>query len=248
MSVGEFGVAVVLADDVHEIGEAVVVDSADVGTEDGEGDGAGGIELVGEIAHGGEDIFGDVDGAHGTGELVGGGVGVLGEDVVDFVAEGVEDDGGVVSVAGDDVGEVSLPPVFECKVIIAGEFGDGPCVEEFVHDEEAEAVAGVEEFGRGGIVGSADGIDAEAFEGGESGFPGGGGDGDAESPHVGVESDAEDFDIFAIEPESGGGGIQRCGFRRGVILRRERWCFRGRGGWRDRDAGCRCPRVGGGGR
>jgi hypothetical protein len=80
--------------------------------------------------------------------------------VVDLVAEGAEDDGGVVAVALDGVGFVALGLVAEVEVVVVGVFGDGPGVEHLVHDEEADAVGEVEELGSGWIVGGSDGVDA----------------------------------------------------------------------------------------
>ncbi len=107
--------------------------------------------------------------------------------VVDFVAGGVEDDAGVVAVALDGVGGVAEGPVFEVEVVVVGVLGYGPGVEHFVHDEEAHAVAEVEELGRGRVVGGADGVDAEGAEGGEAALPDGQGDGGADGSAVGVE-------------------------------------------------------------
>ncbi len=160
---GEFAVAVILADDIDDFGEAVVVGVIDVGAHDGDGDGTRWIELMGEIAQGGGGGFGDVDGAHGAGELVEGGVGILREDIPDFVAQRIEDDGGVIAVGFDDGGEIALVPVFEIEVVIGGFFADGPGVEGFIHDEEAEAVAEVVEFRGHGCVGGADGVDTVFF-------------------------------------------------------------------------------------
>src|SRR5260370_41521703 len=96
--------------------------------------------------------------------------------VVDLVAYGPEDDGGMVAIALDGGGFVALGPVFEIEVVVVGVFGDGPAVEHLVHDEEAHAVGEVEELGCGRVMGGADGVDAEGAAGGESGLPGGAGD------------------------------------------------------------------------
>jgi len=87
-------------------------------------------------------------------------------------------------------------------VVIGGFLTDGPGVEGLIHYQQTQVIAGIEEFRRGGIVGGADGVDAAGFERGEAAFPRGGGDGSAQSAGIGVEGDAEEFDVFAIEPEA----------------------------------------------
>ena len=78
----------------------------------------------------------------------------------------------MVAVAADGVAGVGEVPVLEVEVVVEFVFADEPAVEHFVHDEEAHAVAEVEEFGSGRVVGGADGVDAEGFEGGEAVLPG----------------------------------------------------------------------------
>ena len=122
--------------------------------------------------------------------------------VVDLVAGGPEDDAGMVAVALDGVGGVAHGPVVEVEVVVVGIFADGPAVEHLVHDEEAHAVGEVEELGRGRVVGGADGVDAEGAEGGEAAFPCGERDGGAECSGVGVEGDAVDLVVDAVEEEA----------------------------------------------
>ena len=122
--------------------------------------------------------------------------------VVDFVADGPEDDAGVVAIALDGVGFVALGPVVEVEVVVVGILGDGPAVEHLVHDEEAHAVGEVEELGCGWVVRGADGVDAEGAEGGEAALPCGERDGGAEGSGVGVESDAVDLVVVAVEEEA----------------------------------------------
>ncbi len=83
--------AVVLADDVEEVGEAVVVVVRDVGAEESLRDRAGGVVLVEGVDEGLEDGDGDV------------GLGC----VVDLVAGGPENDAGMVAVAADGVSGVA---------------------------------------------------------------------------------------------------------------------------------------------
>ncbi len=182
----EFGFVVIFADDVHEFGEAALgIDALRVGAEECHGDGARAIERVVDIAHGSEAVF----------------AGLGGEVVADFVAGGPEDDAGVVAIAEDHVAGVGLEiGVEEAVVALFGVgFGGGPGVEGFLHDEHAHLVAEVEEAGIDGIVGGADGVASERLHGGDAALPDGEGDGHADGAGVGVEADAEKFEVVAVE-------------------------------------------------
>ncbi len=190
VSIEEITFMVIDADDIHEVrvsaGEDVVLD----GLEDGHGDGAGGIELMGEVTHVGELFF-----ALSAGEVV-----------VDFISERPDDHAGMVAVAAESISEVGAPPVTEVgAVVLILILADGPDFDEFLHHEHALAVADVEEMGGGGIVGGADGVDAEGFEDGDAAFPDAVGNGDAEGTAFAVEGGAEEFEVFAVEPEAGVG-------------------------------------------
>ncbi len=115
---------------------------------------------VGSLAWaGGDELFEDGDGDFGFWR------------VVDFVADGVEDDAGVVAIALDGGGCRRAQTIPEVEVVVVGVFGDGPAVEHLVHDEEAHAVGEVEELGRGWVVRGADGVDAECAQSGEAALP-----------------------------------------------------------------------------
>ena len=178
--------AVVLADDVEQIGEAVVVVVAGVRTEERLRHGPGGIVCVEGLRPGCEDGDGDIR---------------LGR-VVDLVAGGPEDDAGMVAVAHDGVGRVAHGPVLEVEVIVVGILCDGPAVEHLVHDQEAHAVGEVEELRRGRVVRGADGVDAELAQLGEAAFPDGERNGGADGAGVGVESYAVDLVMDAVEEEA----------------------------------------------
>ena len=127
--------AIVLAHHVEEIGEAVVVVVRDVGAEERLCDGARGIVGV----CGGYKLFEDGDGDFGL------------WCVVNLVADGVEDDAGVVAITLDGGGFITLGPVTKIEMVVVGIFGDGPAVEHLVHDEEAHAVGEIEELGCGWV-------------------------------------------------------------------------------------------------
>lgn len=159
------------------------------GSIDGGGDGSGGIE--------GADFGGER-----LADLLAG----LEEAFVHFVADAPDDDGGVVEVAGDHRFGIDEGPVLEFEVVVVGGFGGLPVVEDFIHDEHAEAIAGVEEGGRGGIVGGAEGVEAgvfEDFDAAEFGAVEGGG---AEWAVVMMEAAAVEFDGLAVDLEAIFGG------------------------------------------
>ena len=183
----QFLVAVVGADDVEHVGEAVFVVAGDVGAEKGLGDRAGRIDLVADVDKAAEDGQGDV------------GLGC----VVDFISHAVEDDAGVVAVAQDAVAQVGVGPFLEMEVIVMFVFALGPAVEKLVHDEEAHPVAKVEELGGGGIVGGADGVDAEFLEDFETALPHGERHGCSDGSAIVVEADALELEVFSVQPEAG---------------------------------------------
>jgi hypothetical protein len=190
MCVEKLGFAIVDADHVHKIGEAAGEDVVLYRLEDGHGDGAGRIELMKKIAHRNELLP-----ALRAGEIV-----------VDFVSSGPDDDAGMVAVAADGVGDVGAPPITEVvAVILVLIFADGPDVEQFVHHQKPQAVADVEKFGRWGIVGCANSIDAEGFEYDQATFPDAVRDGNAERSAFAVDSGTEKLEVLPIEPEAGVG-------------------------------------------
>ena len=81
-----------------------------------------------------------------------------------LVADGPEDDAGMVAVPPDQGDQILLHPFVEERGITVGLLGDSPGVRQLVHDEEAEPVAEVQQFRRGRIVGRADGIAAHLLE------------------------------------------------------------------------------------
>jgi hypothetical protein len=182
----DFVFAVVLADYVEKVGEAVVVIVGDVGAEERLCDGARGVVLVEGVDEGFEDGDGDV------------GFGC----VVDLVACGPEDDAGVVAVALHRVGGVVERPLLEVEMVVIGVLGDGPAVEHLLHDEKAHAVGEIEELGCGRVVRRADCVDAEGAESGEATLPCGEWDCRAEGSGVGVEGRAVDLMVDAVEEEA----------------------------------------------
>ena len=170
----KFVFTIVLADDIEQIGEAVIVIVAGIGTEESLSDRAGRIVLVEDFDQAGKNLLG-----------------VLGfRRIADFVAGTVKNDAGMVAVASDDIRNIELRPFVEVKVIVGAVFANGPAVEQFVYDKKTHAVAEVEEFWRGRIVSGADGIAANLFEQGETALPRAEWNGSAERASVVVEADA----------------------------------------------------------
>ena len=81
-----------------------------------------------------------------------------------LVADGVENDAGMVVVLEDHVGDVLLPVVGKARAIVIERLGGGPDVGELVHHVDAQLVAGPQQRLAHGMVGAADGIIAGLFE------------------------------------------------------------------------------------
>jgi len=123
----QFVVAVVCADDVKQVGEAIVVIVAYVRAEQGLRDRAGWVDGVRNLDEAAEDAFGFF-------RL---------RRVVDLIPNTVQDDAGVVAIAHDGVVLIQQGPFVEEEMIVVSVFADGPAIEHLVHDEESHAVAEV---------------------------------------------------------------------------------------------------------
>ena len=75
-----------------------------------------------------------------------------------LVANAPDEDGGMVAVAHDEVGEVTFVPLVEVAGIVVGRLLLAPHVKGFIHDDEAHAVAQVEQFGGRRVVRAADAV------------------------------------------------------------------------------------------
>ena len=75
-----------------------------------------------------------------------------------LVANAPDEDGGMVAVAHDEVGEVTFVPLVEVAGIVVGSLLLAPHVKGFIHDDEAHAVAQVEQFGGRRVVRAADAV------------------------------------------------------------------------------------------
>ena len=84
--------------------------------------------------------------------------------VGDLVADGVEDDAGVVAVLADHGVDVGLPPLGEDAGVVVAHLRVVPHVERFVHHEHPDPVARVEERLARRVVGAADGVEPRRLE------------------------------------------------------------------------------------
>ncbi len=179
--------AIVLPDDVQQVGEAVVVVVTHVGPEQRLRDGPGRVGIMER----GDQTLEDPAGEIGL------------RRVADFIAGAIENDAGVVAVAEHGIARVCLGPLTEIEVVVAGVFGHRPHIEHLVHHQESHAVAEVEEFGGDRVVGGTDGVHAELLEGLQAPFPGADRDGGAECAGVAMKADPFDFEVTAVEPKAG---------------------------------------------
>lgn len=83
---------------------------------------------------------------------------------VHFIAGAPEYNRRMVAVAAYQCPQILFVPFPEQRGIIAGFLAHGPAVEGLVHDEEAHLIGQIQQFGSRGVVGSADGIAAEALQ------------------------------------------------------------------------------------
>ena len=144
--------------------------------------------------------------AHGVAEGIAG--------ILDFVADAPKYDGGVVSVAQHHIRDVAVGPLFENLVIAAraGRTGvpalnpfvlaGGPLIEGFVHHQQAQAVAQVVLLGRHGVMGAADGVDAQFLQSLQPALQGRFGKGRAEGAQVVVQTNAFELERLAVEEET----------------------------------------------
>ena len=77
-----------------------------------------------------------------------------------------------------------------------------PHVEGFVHHQQAQPVAELEQFRRGRIVAGADGVDAQPFHDLELPFGGAAVDGRAQRAQVVVHADALQLEVPAVQQRS----------------------------------------------
>ncbi len=93
-------------------------------------------------------------------------------------------------------------PFVEIARIVVCRFLFAPHVESFVHNHQAEAVAKFEQFGRGVVVGAANGVGAHFFHYHKLALYGTAVDYRAECPGIMVEAHTVDFHIPAVEEKS----------------------------------------------
>ena len=120
-----------------------------------------------------------------------------------LVADGPDNDRGMVAITKDPLLEVATPPVFkvESAVILRSFFA--PSVKDFVHHENAELVAEIVEEVLVGIVGGADGVAAHGLEFAQFPLEQLGGPGSSDRTAGEVFADSTEFGDLAIEMKAG---------------------------------------------
>ena len=125
--------------------------------------------------------------------------------VWNLVARAPDDDGGMIAVARDHVGQVARSPLVEVAVVAVLRrlrFGLAPLVEGLGHHQEAHAVAEVEELGCVRIVAGADGVAAHLLQQSEAPLPDSLRHRCAHRASIVVQADAVQLDAFAVQQKS----------------------------------------------
>ena len=148
------------------------------------------------------DVAGAVQGADLLGEPASPGRPGGRSGLRDLVADRVEDDAGVVDVLGDHRLDVALPPLREVQAVVEVALGRGPHVERLVHDQHAEAVAGVKHRLAHRVVGHPDRVEAGVLEYLDAAFLGAGEGRRAEDPVVVVDAGAAQLHGLAVDPQA----------------------------------------------
>ena len=183
----QFIVAIIRADHVEQIREAVCVIAAHVRTEQRLRDRARRIIRVKHFDQAGENSICK----RGVGR------------VVDFVAGAVKDDAWMIAVAAHGVGGVNLRPIVEEQMIVVWIFCDRPAVEQLVHHQKTHAVAQIQKLRRGRIVRGADRVHAQLSQFREPLFPNRQRHGCSERAAVVMQANAIEHDFFSVEHEPG---------------------------------------------
>ena len=208
-------VVVVEADDVQRTrAEQVVAGIRLVATG---GDGARGVEGTGHVGQflgqqGVDGQFAAFLGQHvgamaevqdevGLGQAEGVGLGVA-PLLQHLVADAPHEDGGMVAVAADEVGQVALVPFIEVAGIVVRRLLLAPHVEGLIHHDEAHAVAEVQQLRCGRVVRTADAVAAHLLQNFQLTLQGTDIDGRTQATQVVVHADAVNLHRFPVERET----------------------------------------------
>ena len=108
----------------------------------------------------------------------------------------------MIAVAPHHVAHVALRPFVEVLAVAVRDFRNAPHVEGFVHDQQAQPVGELEQFGRGRVVAGADRVDARALHDLQLSLGGAPIDGGTQRAEVVVQADAMEFHALAVEQEA----------------------------------------------
>ena len=120
----------------------------------------------------------------------------------DFVADRPHHDAGVVAEMVEHIHHVALRPLVEKAAVAVVALAPVPFIEGFAHDHEAHGVAQFDEFGRGHVVGGADGVAAHVAQQKQLAADGIAADGGTEGTEVVVQADALELTHLAVEQEA----------------------------------------------
>ena len=138
-------VAIVCADHVEQISEAVRVIAADIRTKQRLRHGSRRIVLMANLNKAARNRNRDAR---------------LGR-VVDFVADAVKDHAGMIAITSHGVSRIPLRPLAEEQRVVVRIFLHRPAIEELIHHEKTHSVAEIEKVWRRRIVRRANGVHAE---------------------------------------------------------------------------------------
>ena len=124
----------------------------------------------------------------------------------DFIADAPKDDGRMVAVTADECAKVFFVPVRKKKVVVVSGLAANPAIERFVHDDEAETIGDVEQFGSRRVVARANRVAAHLFKDFELSFERAGVDGGAERAEIVMIANAVERNALAVKEEAVIGG------------------------------------------
>ena len=123
----------------------------------------------------------------------------------DLVADRVDDDAGVVAVLAHERLDVALPPLGEVQRMSRSRTCSRSTRRQFVHDEHAEPVAGVEHRPAHRVVRAAERVEPGLFQELDPALFCAGDGRRAEHAVVVVDARAAEFDRLAVDPQAASG-------------------------------------------
>src|SRR5262249_38186827 len=112
------------------------------------------------------------------------------------------DDARMIAIAADERAEVFLVPVWVKLLIIVPRFSTGPAIESFVHHDQSESVAEIEQLRRRWVVAGSDSIASHFFQDFDLPLQSTGVDGRAKRPEIVMIADAQERGAFVIQKQT----------------------------------------------